>query len=284
MEEYMTSSIQTFDVYGNTATLDDSVLDVVATRLEARGKHPTFQQMLYEYLECMNIDDLRTVLDLGCGTGFAAREIARRPNFSGNIVGVDISSSLIHQASKLADEEGLSSRIDFRVGDSRSLKDSDNSFDAVIAHTLISHLPDPHALIDEMIRLVKPGGFIAIFDGDYASLTFSNPDAEKGKAIDETIISSIVTQSRILRQLPLFLKSSGLELEKTFSYVVTDAGKAEFWASSVESMRKLLPAANAMSAEEAEAWANDRNKESDDRTFFASCNYYAYISRKPDAH
>ncbi|MDH3379745.1 MAG: methyltransferase domain-containing protein [Gammaproteobacteria bacterium] len=280
----MKSSIKTFDVYGNTETLDEPVLDVVATRLEARGKHPTFQQMLYEYLDCMNIDNLHDVLDLGCGTGFAAREIAKRPNFSGNIIGVDISSALINQASKLAADEGLSSRVDFRVGDSRNLEDSDESFDAVIAHTLISHLPDPQVLINEMIRLSKPGGFVAIFDGDYASLTFSHPDAEKGKAIDELIISSIVTQSRILRQLPLFLKSSGLEIEKAFSYVVTDVGKAEFWASSVESMRKLLPAANAMSAEEADTWANDRSQESDNGTFFASCNYYAYVARKPGAH
>lgn len=280
----MASSIKTFDVYGSTEKLDAPVLDVVATRLEARGKHPTFRQMLYEYLDCMKIDDLHSVLDLGCGTGFAAREIAKRPGFTGNVVGVDVSSVLVDQASKLADEEGLSNRIDFRVGDSRSLEDSDNSFDAVIAHTLISHLPDPGTLIEEMIRLAKPGGFVAIFDGDYASLTFSHPDAEKGKAIDELIIGSIVTQSRILRQLPFFLKSSGLQIENAFSYVVTDVGKAEFWASSVESMRKLLPAANAMSAEEADSWANDRNRESDDGTFFASCNYYAYVARKPGAN
>lgn len=280
----MPSSIKTFDVYGNTQTLDEPVLDVVATRLEARGKHPTFQQMLNEYLDFMQIDGLQAILDLGCGTGFAAREIAKRPKFTGRIIGVDISPVLINQASKLADEEGLSSQIEFRVGDSRSLGDSDNSFDAVIAHTLISHLPDPQVLIDEMIRLVKPGGLVAIFDGDYASLTFSHPDPQKGKAIDELIVSSIVTQARILRQLPLLLRSAGLDIIKAFSYVVSDVSKAEFWASSVESMRKLLPAANAMTAQEAETWANDRNQESNEGTFFASCNYYSYVARKPEAH
>lgn len=49
-------------------------------------------------------------------------------------------------------------------------------------------------------------------------------------------------------------------------------------------MRKLLPAANAMTAEEANNWANDRNKESEDGTFFASCNYYSYVARKIAAH
>lgn len=280
----MTSSIKTFDVYGNTETLDEPVLDVVATRLEARGKHPTFQRMLHEYLDFMKIDDMQSVLDLGCGTGFAAREIAKRSDFKGHITGVDISSVLIDQASKLADEEGLGNRIDFRVGDSRSLDDSANSFDAVIAHTLISHLPDPQVLISEMMRLAKPGGFIAIFDGDYASLTFSHPDSQQGKATDELIISSIVTQSRVLRQLPFLLRSAGLEFAKAFAYVVSDVSKAEFWASSVESMRKLLPAANAMAPEEADSWADERNQESEDGTFFASCNYYSYVARKPSAH
>ena len=110
------------------------------------------------------------------------------------------------------------------------------------------------------MRLVKPGGVIGIFDGDYASLTFSNPDPQRGKEMDELIINSIVTQPRILRQLPLLLASAGLMFEKSFSYIVSDVSTADYWASSVESMRKLLPAANAMTVEEAEAWANARNQ------------------------
>ncbi len=280
----MTTTIKPFDVYGNTQTLDEPILDVVATRLESRGKHPTFQRMLHEYLEFMNIDEVQSVLDLGCGTGFAAREIARRPQFKGKVVGIDISPQLTELASKFADEERVSSRVEFRVGDSRSLDLENDSFDVVIAHTLISHLPDPNALIEEMIRLAKPGGLVAIYDGDYASLTYSNPDAQQGKAIDELIVSSIVTQPRILRQLPLFLTVAGLEILKAFAYVVSDIGKADFWAPSVESMRKLLPAAKTMTAEEADTWVNERNQESENGTFFASSNYYSYVARKPNAH
>jgi ubiquinone/menaquinone biosynthesis C-methylase UbiE len=279
----MTNTIKPFDVYGNTQNLDEAILDAVATRLESRGKHPTFQRMLYEYLEFINIDEMQAVLDLGCGTGFTGREIARRRNFKGTVLGIDISSQLIEQATRLAREEGVSHRVHFRVGDSRSLDLENDSFDAVIAHTLISHLPDPAALIEEMIRLVKPGGLVVIYDGDYASLTYSNPDAQRGKAIDDLIIGSIVTQPRILRQLPLLLTSAGLEIVQAFAYVVTDVGKADFWAGSVESMRKLLPAAKTMTAAEADSWADDRNRESANGTFFASCNYYSYIAHKATA-
>ncbi len=280
----MAPETKTFDVYGNTQSLDEPVIEAVATRLETRGKHPTFRRMLHEYLDSMNIDRSESVLDLGCGTGFAAREIAKRPNFKGHVTGIDISPQLIEHAKKLAAEEKLDARVEFQAGDSRSLDLSDNSFDAVVAHTLISHLPDPDTLIEEMMRLVSPGGYIGIFDGDYASLTFSHPDPQLGKAIDELIIQSIVTQPRVLRQLPLLLTNAGLEFENAFSNVVADISKADFWASAVESMRKLLPAAKAMTAEEADAWADARNQESENGTFFASSNYYSYIARKPDLH
>ena len=67
--------MSTFDVYGATDKLSDTILEVVATRLEARGKFQSFQKMMKEYLDAMNIDTAKTVLDLGCGTGVATRGI-----------------------------------------------------------------------------------------------------------------------------------------------------------------------------------------------------------------
>jgi predicted TPR repeat methyltransferase len=66
------------DPYAETDRLDDSLLQVIVTRLEARGRHPAFENMLIDYLNGMQIDTAKTVLDMGCGTGVAARAIARR--------------------------------------------------------------------------------------------------------------------------------------------------------------------------------------------------------------
>lgn len=135
----------TVDVYRITNELDDATLDVLATRLEARGKHPRFAEMMREYLNSMAIDSARSVLDLGCGTGVAARAIARRPGFSGRVTGIDRSPHLIATAARLADEDGVGSKVEFRAGDSHSLELRDAEFDAVVAHTLFSHLDDPRA-------------------------------------------------------------------------------------------------------------------------------------------
>src|SRR5215218_8718134 len=118
-----------FDVYDVTDTLPEPILDVIVTRLEARGQHPAFQRMLHEYLDAMAIDQAATTLDLGCGTGVATRAIAARPGFGGTAVGIDLSPHLIAEAEQLAAAEGLGDRVHFRVGDTRSLDLDDGAFD-----------------------------------------------------------------------------------------------------------------------------------------------------------
>ena len=70
--------MKTIDVYRSTNELDDATLDVMVTRLESRGKHPRFVEMMRDYLDAMEIDSADSVLDLGGGTGVAARAIQAR--------------------------------------------------------------------------------------------------------------------------------------------------------------------------------------------------------------
>jgi ubiquinone/menaquinone biosynthesis C-methylase UbiE len=93
--------VSTFDVYGMTDKLSPAIADVIVARLEARGKNSSFQKMMHDYLDTMDIDSAATVLDLGCGTGVASRAIARRPGFKGAITGIDLSPYLVEVAERL---------------------------------------------------------------------------------------------------------------------------------------------------------------------------------------
>ena len=161
----------------------------------------------------------------------------------------------IRAATRLAGEENLADRIDFRVGDTQSLDLGAAEFDAVVAHTLISHVERPAAVLAEIARIAKPGGSIGIFDGDYASLTFGNPDPDQGKRDDEALIAAIVTNPRVMRQMPVLAREAGLDLVAYFPYVLAEVGKADFWRPAIESFRKLMPTAGSMTADEANAWA-----------------------------
>ena len=269
------------DPFAMTDQLDDATLQAVVARLEERGKHPVFARMMHEYLDAMHVDAAKTVLDMGCGTGVVARAIARRPGFSGRITGIDLSPSLAATATRLAGEEGIADRVEFRAGDSKSLEFGDGTFDAVVAHTLMSHVDDPLAVLREAARVARPGGVIGIFDGDYASGAYGYADPVKGKAYDEALSSAVATSPRVMRQMPHLLRAAGLELVAAFPYVVAEIGKADFYLSSIESFRKLLPKAGVMTEEEAGVWADGLYRDSEAGTFFRANNYYSYVARRP---
>ncbi|MSQ58134.1 MAG: methyltransferase domain-containing protein [Betaproteobacteria bacterium] len=271
----------TVDVYRITDRLDQTTLDVLVARLEARGKHPRVIEMISEYLGAMNIDGAQDVLDIGCGTGVVSRAIARRLKFGGRIIGIDLSPYLTHAAARLAEAEGLGHRIDFRTGDSHILGIPERSLDAVVAHTLLSHVDNPGAVLAEIYRILKPGGTAAIFDGDFASMTFASSDPEQGKRDEERIINAIVTQPLVMRQMPELLQQAGFKLEKSFPYVVADIGTMDYWVPGIESFRKVLPKSGAMSQQEADRWADAMVERSNQGTFFGASNFYTYIARRP---
>lgn len=272
--------MKTIDVYRITSELDDTTLDVMVNRLESRGQHPRFIEMMNEYLDAMEIDSASSVLDVGCGTGVAARAIARRPGFSGRVTGIDKSPHFVAAAGQLADEESVADRVEFRAGDSHSLELGDAEFDAVVAHTLFSHVDDPWAVMTEIVRVVQPGGKVGIFDGDYASLTFATEDPREGKEIDEKIHSAMVTNPRVMRQMPQLLDRADLELVTAFPYIVAEMGRTDFWEGAIQSLVKLLPRAGAMTESEAEEWADGLFRRSEQGTFFGASNYYGYVAVK----
>jgi ubiquinone/menaquinone biosynthesis C-methylase UbiE len=270
------------DPYRITDKLEDPLLDVMVSRLEARGNHWFFQNVLREYLDAMDIDSANTVLDMGCGAGVAARTIARRADFSGRVTGIDRSLYLIEAAKRLAEEEGLSSLVDFRSGDTRDLDVPDGEFDAVVAHTLVSHVEEPPTVIKEAARVAKPDSLIAIFDGDYASMTFALDDPVQSRKYDEALINSVVTSPRVMRQMPRLIQRAGLEMIQIFPYIMAEVGEGDFWLSGIDSFEKLAPKSGAMTEDEATRWANALRSASDEGVFFGASNYYTYIARRPE--
>lgn len=99
-------------------------------------------------------------LDIGTGPGQIVLKLARRlPGW--HFIGVDRSKGMIRQARKslLA-----SSRAFFFVADGTRLPFSDASFDLLLCNSVLHHLSEPHRLLSEIGRLVKPEGAVLIRD------------------------------------------------------------------------------------------------------------------------
>ena len=105
------------------------------------------------------------VLDLGSGPGTITVDLAERVA-PGTVVGVDASAEIVASASKLGEERALAN-VSFRTGNAYALDLPDDSVDIAHAHQVLQHVADPVAVLQEMKRVVKPGGIVAARDVDY---------------------------------------------------------------------------------------------------------------------
>jgi 2-polyprenyl-3-methyl-5-hydroxy-6-metoxy-1,4-benzoquinol methylase len=274
-----------FDPYNRTGELNEAALTAMADRLESRGRDPAFVGMLDDYLAAMDLDRLggrpSLVLDVGCGTGVAARRLARRGAFTGRIVGIDRSADLIAVARRQAEAEGLAGRIDFRVGDAAALGELKGQFDAAIAHTLVSHVDDPLAVVREIAACVRSGGSIAVFDGDFASWVFGGADPATGRELAEAAIAAIVTNPHVMREFPAIAREAGLQIVASKAYVLSEVGKASFFEASMATYPALLPLAGRIDVATVERLVGVQRRNVAEGTFFGALNFYAYVLERP---
>ena len=269
------------DVFQMIDSLDKEGVQRVVDRLEYRGKDEIFVAMREEYVRRMDLAPEAHILDLGCGTGVVARAFASHAGFSGRVIGIDYSPELISAARHFADAEGVADRVEFRAGDAQALEDEDESYDAVILHTVVSHVPDPSATISEAARVVQRGGPVSIFDGDYASLTYDTGDHDFDAEMVRAVLSAVVANPYIMRKVPAICRTVGLELADFIPHVHAEAGAAAFFASLAEAYVPMAVRAQLVSEERAEAWLRAYRQSCANTSSFASCNYYTYIARRP---
>ena len=101
------------------------------------------------------------VLDLGCGSGSVTQRLAQAA-YLGKVIGADISDQLIQKATS----EYQGSNLKFEKADAYKLSFPDNYFDLVHARFLFQHLQRPLNALQEIYRVLKPGGRLCVIDVD----------------------------------------------------------------------------------------------------------------------
>ncbi len=116
-----------------------------------------------EFLHWLSIRDGCDWLDIGCGTGALTQTVLDRAA-PASIRGIDPSDAFIGYAAANI----LDPRASFKVGEARSLPVETASCDAVVSGLVLNFVPEPLRAVTEMIRVVRPGGDVAVYVWDYA--------------------------------------------------------------------------------------------------------------------
>ena len=262
--------------------MDADVLETIAARLDFAAPTRVTSGCRRRISRRLPLADAGRILALGCGTGIEARALARLVGPAAAIVGLDHSPALINTARQLTADEGLADRITYDVGDAHETPYADDEFDIVTLHTVVSHVEDPLGVLREARRVVRPGGNVAVFDGDYASLTFGYPDHEIARTIEEKLIQLIVANPRVMRDMPRLIAKAGLELVDAEGTLYANIASGRFWAAAAESYGLLLARSGLLAQEVVDEWREFQTRSAVDHTFFGASNYYTYLTRRAE--
>jgi ubiquinone/menaquinone biosynthesis C-methylase UbiE len=129
-----------------------------------------------------HLDAESRLLDCGCGPGSISCDFAKIVGF-GHVEGIDREQSQIDLARAHAAAQGLTNTT-FSVGSIYDLPFSDSSFDVVFAHAIFEHISDPEKALAEMLRVLEPGGLVAIRSPDWGGFIVGPEIPGIGAAID----------------------------------------------------------------------------------------------------
>ena len=104
-----------------------------------------------------------TVLDLGSGAGFDCFLAAERVGDAGKVIGVDMTPEMIDAATRNAQKAGYTN-VEFRLGDIEAMPVDGDSVDLIISNCVLNLVPDKQKAFNEIHRVLKPGGRVAVAD------------------------------------------------------------------------------------------------------------------------
>lgn len=124
---------------------------------------PLGESIYYSAIQALQLPLGSYGLDAGCGIGLQTLQLAEAIGSDGHVTGLDISPAFLAYGRELVNDVGLSKQINFQEGSVNALPFDDKTFDWAWSANLVGYAPlEPLPLLKELVRVVKPGGIIAI--------------------------------------------------------------------------------------------------------------------------
>jgi ubiquinone/menaquinone biosynthesis C-methylase UbiE len=265
------------DIYASITAADPATLERLIAALELRAADLLHRGILKDFVSGIDLPKEAKVLEIGCGTGAVTRFLADLPQVS-QALGIDPSPVFIAKARELA---GRVQNLTFQVADGRALTCEDCSFDAVLFHTTLCHIPKPEEALAEALRVLRPGGCLAIFDGDYATTSVAIGNFDPLQCCADAAIDGLVHDRWLVRRLPAMLRTAGFEALQSRSYGYTSLPEPSYMFTLVDRGADLLLGAGRIGSEMADALKAEGRRRAEVDRFYGLIVFASTVARKP---
>jgi ubiquinone/menaquinone biosynthesis C-methylase UbiE len=216
------------------------------------------------------------VVDIGCGPGYLAAEMAEVVGSGGLVHGVDPSQPMLAIAARRTTADSAA-HIELSEGDALSLPVADSSFDVAVSTQVYEYVADIGGALGEARRVLRQGGRILILDTDWDSIVWRSSDDERMarvlRAWDEHL-----AHRDLPRYLPELLHGAGFTLTKSQAVPILTVGyeRATYSAGVIGLIADFVVGRQGINDEEARAWAADLGGLGPH--YFFSLNRYLFVA------
>ena len=253
----------------------------MAAALEVRGRTPSQIRLRRRFLRWVPVRDGDRVLEVGCGTGVVARDLAALVTRRGTVTGVDTSATLLTRARALS-RDIRGGRLVFRRADGHRLPFTDRRFDVVLAITVILHVEDPLRVVKEMARVARPGGRVAVQDQDFGLIGVAHPDRALTARILDGVAARIYPEPHSGRRLGALLRAAGLRDVRMLADVYQDTALTQFSRNFLERRAENAVRFGIVDVATAERWLDGFNALVAEGNFVLTMQYFGACGVTPD--
>lgn len=265
------------DPYADLASEDAALQARIADAMDARCMETAQVRLRRDYLSTLDLPDGAFAVEFGSGTGHVTHDLLTMAGAS-RALGIEPSPVMVERArGHYADTRDLS----FRTGDAKASELEASSVDLVLMHTLLCHVPGPQQVLAEAFRVLKPGGLLAICDGDYDTATARIADYDPLDQLVRFMINQNVTNLWIMRQIAGMLLSQGFTLGDRQGHGYVADAEAAYFLTVLERGADRMAETGLLFPETAEALKSEARRRRDAGRFFGFMSYVSQMARKP---
>jgi ubiquinone/menaquinone biosynthesis C-methylase UbiE len=175
--------------------------------MDTSHTQPTAQSYKRAIMEQLAVKIGATILDVGCGTGQDALDLAQAVGPHGRVIGVDSSETMLQEARARAAQAQLP--VEYVLADATQLPFADASFDGCQASRVFGHMRAPKLALAEMVRVARPGARVVVADGDMDLIAIDIADRALARKVIHAACDQMV-QGWMGRQMPRLFQQAGL--------------------------------------------------------------------------